>query len=249
VLTAEHLRRAADLDSWASIVDLVLRFYGPKGEDHAGIVGDKSPSYLTHLPLLKDAFPGARFLHIIRDPRDHCLSMHKVWGRNLLRAAELWRRDVRKARKAGQQLGQHYAEMRFEMLLAQPEATLRLVCTFLDIAFDPAMAQLSMPAENLGDTTGQSQIVDSNQRKYLSQLSPTVIKRIEEVVYPLATELGYAPQFADHFHPLHPAAAFFFKLQDGMGWTKFHIQEKGLRQGVEYLYRSTELAKARTAKS
>src|SRR4051794_17280172 len=32
--------------------------------------GDKTPAYVLHMPLLAEAFPGARFVHIIRDGRD-----------------------------------------------------------------------------------------------------------------------------------------------------------------------------------
>lgn len=238
VLAADQLAGRADLDSWASLINVILGFYGPKGLDHGGLLGDKTPSYLTHMLLLKHVLPEARFVHIIRDPRDYCLSMHKAWGRNLLRAAELWRREVQQARQTGRGLGPDYREVQFETLLSAPAQTLRGLCSFLGIEFDPAMVDLSMPAENLGDATGQSRIMDGNRQKFLSQLSPATVKRIEEVVYPVAGQLGYAPQFAEHFRPLHPTEAFLFKLQDGMGWTKFHIKEKGLRQGVEYLYRS-----------
>ncbi|MCC6456093.1 MAG: sulfotransferase [Caldilineaceae bacterium] len=230
--------QSADLSSWASICEVILKFYGPKGLEHAALWGDKTPSYLTHMALLKRAFPAARFLHILRDPRDYCLSMLKVWGRNSLLSAELWRNDIQAARQVGEQLGEDYAEIRFEKLLSAPEETLRAVCAFVGIDYLPAMVNMSLPSENLGDATGQRRIVDSNQQKYLSQFAPDTVRRIEEIVYPLAIELGYTPCFATHFSPLYPTETIFLRFQDGMAWTKFHFDEKGIRQGLAYLYRS-----------
>ncbi|RMF40576.1 MAG: sulfotransferase, partial [Anaerolineae bacterium] len=42
--------------------------------------GDKTPLYVQHIPLLADLFPGAQFIHIIRDGRDAALSARKKWG-------------------------------------------------------------------------------------------------------------------------------------------------------------------------
>jgi hypothetical protein len=97
---------------------------------------------------------------------------------------------------------------------------------------------MSMPAENLGDATGHTRIVNSNQQKYLSHFAPNTVRLIEEVVYPLAMELGYTPYFATRFSPLHPTKALFLWFQDGIAWTRFHFEEKGIRQGLAYLYRS-----------
>src|SRR3712207_6135656 len=49
--------------------------------DHYGkvqgkrLVGDKTPRYVRSIPTLHELWPEARFVHIIRDGRDVCLSM------------------------------------------------------------------------------------------------------------------------------------------------------------------------------
>ncbi|NIQ52190.1 MAG: sulfotransferase, partial [Gammaproteobacteria bacterium] len=40
--------------------------------------GDKSPGYLTKLPLLRRMFPEAKFVNIIRDGRDVFLSVKRL---------------------------------------------------------------------------------------------------------------------------------------------------------------------------
>ncbi len=82
------------------------------------IWGDKSPSYIRHINLINDVYPNARFIHIIRDPRDYCLSIRKAWGKNMYRAAQRWRDDVAKCRNEGRQnVGSRYFEFRYEDLL------------------------------------------------------------------------------------------------------------------------------------
>jgi hypothetical protein len=237
-LAVDYLPRVADLNAWPSICEAILKFYGPAGPDHEGVWGDKTPGYLKQIGYLARAFPGARFIHIVRDPRDCCLSTHKVWGRSILLVAELWRRDIERARVAGRGLGERYYEVHFETLLSRSADTLQQICAFIGIDYRPEMMELSTPAENLGDAAGHRQIVASNQRKYLAQLPEATVRRIEEIVYPVATQLGYAPVFATGFRPLHRAEALWLTLYDRFAWTRFHMDEKGVRQGLAFLSRS-----------
>ena len=69
-----------------------------------GVWGDKSPNYRAHLPLLRQLWPEARFIHIIRDARDVCLSSHKAWKKAVLRNAQRWTDEVRACRRDGQAL-------------------------------------------------------------------------------------------------------------------------------------------------
>jgi hypothetical protein len=76
-ITIEDLELIQDKQSWASIFEFIMRFFTEEYNSEEFICGDKSPGYVNHLKLLNNVFPNARFIHIIRDPRDHVLSMHK----------------------------------------------------------------------------------------------------------------------------------------------------------------------------
>ena len=39
---------------------------------------EKTPSHLLHVPEISQLFPGSKFICLIRDPRDVCLSLKKV---------------------------------------------------------------------------------------------------------------------------------------------------------------------------
>lgn len=103
---------------------------------------DKTPGYVVTMPLLADLWPRARFVHLIRDGRDVALSYldQPLGPKSVPDAAQLWRRRVSIGRKNGAALGpSRYAEVRYEDIVADPEARIGELCSFLDLSFDPAM--------------------------------------------------------------------------------------------------------------
>lgn len=237
-LSAELLREQADINSWPSILETILRYYAPKASDNYFIWGDKTPGYVTHMQLLKELFGQARFLHIIRDPRDYALSVNKAWNKHLYLAADVWQRTLVGARKTAVHLGDDYHEIFYEQLLADPETTLRAVCQFAGCDFVPAMLALERPSENLGDAKGRTDIVKDNTGKYHEQLTKDQIKRIEEIVWPvIQKDTPYETHYGRQPQPLVPLARRAFHLYDGLASARFHVREKGFLKGLSYFYR------------
>ena len=175
----------------AGVFEALMRVEVDAPRGGARIWGDKSPSYIDDIPLLKQLYPAAKVLHIVRDARDYCLSIHKAWGKDMLRAAQRWADGVHKARQAGAALGADYLELRYEELLARTEPELRRVCDFLGVAFEPGMLTLVRPSENLGDARGARQVLDGNRGKFRQAMAPKTIARIEELAGPVLLECGY----------------------------------------------------------
>ena len=175
----------------AGVFEALMRVDADAPRGSARIWGDKSPSYLDDIALLKRLFPAAKVLHIVRDARDHCLSMRQAWGKDMLRAAQRWADGVHKARQAGAALGADYLELRYEDLLADTERELRRVCGFLGVAFEPDMLTLVKPSENLGDARGARQVVGGNREKFRRAMAPQTVARIEELAGPVLRECGY----------------------------------------------------------
>ena len=109
--------------------------------------GDKTPIYASYIDLLHDIFPGAQFLHIIRDGRDSALSMLDKYEQDEFHvdaffAARNWVRRIRAAQAAGSRIGPElYYELRYENLIDDPEGELRAVCAFLEESYEPAMIE------------------------------------------------------------------------------------------------------------
>lgn len=203
-------------DSWASVFEYVLRFGGPEEIDRSFVYGDKTPGYINHMPMLKQVFPTARFLHVVRDPRDYALSMKKSFGKSLYWAAEMWRKTLTLRRQEGLALGGDYMELHYEDLLASPAQATSEVCAFLECEFERAMVDEVRTTESTGDARGVPGIVSDNTNKYLRELSRRKIRRLEEIVTPLAEEFGY--QVSDEIdpRPLAASTGWFLRLRDAV---------------------------------
>lgn len=92
------------------------------------------------------AFPGAKVIHMLRDPRDRYEASLALWPDGKGRAGGAtarWRYSVRLAERNLRRHPGDYLIVRFEDLIREPEATVREVCAFLDEPFVPEM--LGMP--------------------------------------------------------------------------------------------------------
>ncbi len=102
--------------------------------------GDKSPSYLLHMPLVERLLPEARFVHIIRDGRDAALSIAPLWfGPGSMQEAAAWWVQTVEAGRAGGRRVAHYLEVRYEDLVLDTEPTLRRICDFLELPWSDAV--------------------------------------------------------------------------------------------------------------
>jgi hypothetical protein len=104
--------------------------------------GDKTPAHLGYMAQLAGAMPEAHFIHIVRDGRDVAASVRGLPfapGDGSIEAiASDWRDSVAAARRTAKGL-EHYREVRYEALVADPEGVLRELCSFVALEFDGAM--------------------------------------------------------------------------------------------------------------
>ncbi len=105
---------------------------------------DKTPPYVGIIPELARLFPGARFVHVVRDGRDVTLSYLRVgWGtigRTPYGLAHYWAGAVRMGALAAEELGPEVVmHLAYEDLVLDTRAALERVCAFLDLPFEPAM--------------------------------------------------------------------------------------------------------------
>jgi len=107
--------------------------------------GEKTPFYSAFLQVLGRSYPQARFLVLVRDPRDVAFSIHQTsWGRKqyptLADAGMRWRYGMTGVEQVESELGpQRLLMLRYEDLVDEPERRVREICDFLEIIFDAAM--------------------------------------------------------------------------------------------------------------
>jgi hypothetical protein len=112
--------------------------------------GDKTPQYLKAMRAIEGIIPEARFVHLIRDGRDAALSRASRVLKDPPPQSEVatrWKRRVLRARRDARALG-HYLEARYEDLVSDPEPTLRRICEFIELDYDPAMLEYHRHAED-----------------------------------------------------------------------------------------------------
>jgi hypothetical protein len=95
--------------------------------------GDKRPKYAARMTAVWDLFPSAHFVNVVRDPRACVASMRALgwYDGRIAPAVELWERSLNtvndwRPKLAADQL----LEVRYEDLVADPEAILGRVASF-----------------------------------------------------------------------------------------------------------------------
>ena len=179
------------------------RFAARRGKH---LSGDKSPAYVRSLPTLHALWPKAKFVHIIRDGRDVCLSVLD-WQQGVTRfptwdedpvttTAVWWDWNVRLGRESGQELAPDlYCELRYEALIADPERECARLSEFLELPFDEAMLRFHegrVREDPRLDAKKAWRPVTAGVRNWREQMAPGDVERFEAAAGPLLDELGYA---------------------------------------------------------
>ncbi len=160
----DHEALAADIVAhapvdYAGLVNAVYAHYADQHNPGWHIWGDKNNYYLKHIPEIHRLFPEARFVHIVRDPRDVACSYRDLSQNgsnsdyrprltdNVSEIAEQWRANIERVEEDLATLDAGLAHrLRYEDLVSDASATLGSLCEFLGEEFDPAM--LDYHAEN-----------------------------------------------------------------------------------------------------
>ena len=174
------------------------------------LVGDKTPGYARHMPLLARLWPQARFLHIVRDGRDVALSVlnwkrssrnvgrFSTWQDDKISTIALWWESfVTAAQRDGTNLGsKRFLEIRYEDLLAEPLPVCQQLCEFL--ALDDEAA--NMVDFHRGKTRKSSSGLSAKKawlpltpglRNWRSELPSDEIAKFEALCGDLLSRCGY----------------------------------------------------------
>ena len=107
--------------------------------------GDKSLHTERHAEAIVAAYPGARILHMIRDPRDRFASSLARWtvrrGGVGAGTAE-WLSSARIALRNERRFPEAYRSVRYESLVRDPEGTLTELCAFIGADYAPEMLSM-----------------------------------------------------------------------------------------------------------
>ena len=213
--------------SYCQFLEGLFGLYGRiKGK---GLVGNKTPAYVRRIPTLHSHWPEAKFVHLIRDGRDVCLSVvnwnhayktagrYSIWTEDPVTTTALWwERKVRLGRQGGPLLGRAlYYQMRYEGLVSHPGNACARLCEFLRLPYDEAMLRFheGRRRDEPGLDAKKAWLpITPGLRNWRTQMPPEDIERFEAAAGELLDELGYprafprpAPQCLEHAARLREA--------------------------------------------
>ncbi|NIZ09087.1 sulfotransferase [Pseudooceanicola sp. HF7] len=163
----------------------------------------KENSAHEFLPAILRQARAPRLLWMVRDPRDMALSWINgpVMRGGAIRAAERWQRDQQgylsaTAERAGRV---PVAFLRYEDLLAKPEAELRRICRALRLDFFPVMLRFFEVSDSAKADAARSAmwanlgapLLSDNAGKFRNGLDDDQIAYVEALAGPYMRALGY----------------------------------------------------------
>jgi len=189
--------------SASATVDLLpcaVMAYGKASQNHTDKTVrwvEKSPYNEEYSNLIFSAWPDAKCIHIIRDPRDNYASYvrkHPDWTPEVF--AYSWLRSTRTGIKNLRTYGpKRYKIINYETLVKQPEETLRDLSMFLGIEIDDTMltptraGKIWQGNSMFGDRFNG--ISESSVGRFRENLAPEVIRRLEKLLYPELEHFNY----------------------------------------------------------
>ena len=180
--------------------------------------GQKTPRLVRYGRLLKQTWPGARFIFMVRDPRAVVASLTRsnVHRSNAFYGARRWVRDC----EAGLALEESWPEsvlrIRYEDLVKDPAAQLEVICRFLDLSMEPGML-----IDNAGRDPAYGSYYDEIHRRvgeapdakradaWREELAVRDIAVIEAVCADTMSRLDYQPSITQP----RPSSGYLLRLR------------------------------------
>ena len=203
-----YMSREGMLDALRDFADRVFEENLERLGPDARYLVERTPWHVYDLELIGQVYPDARAIHIVRDGRDVARSLlSQDWGPDRMEeAAEEWRSSVTAGRRAGEELGKRYLEVRYEELLGSPEAGIRGIYEWLGLSCEEPVVE-----RTLGEARSEFN-VDPKQPgvgagKWRGKLSAADLATFDRIAGNLLEDLGYERAAAGAVRASRPTLA------------------------------------------
>ncbi len=200
-LTSLLLSVRADAD-YSSICKVI--YYCMCGnKENILLFSDKNPIYVLFIHTLLKIFPEAKFIPLIRDPRDNVNSHLKSFGAtNTAFIAQKWLGYNTILQRGSLKDPQRYFTVLYETMVENTEANMKKLCEFLHVPFNEGMIHNSFP-DRLKSFRNQKLLLErtreihanllkpvntSNIGKWKTQMSPGNVKIVEAITGAFASK-------------------------------------------------------------
>jgi Sulfotransferase family len=193
----QYLR--ANKPSMAAILSAVTEQYMTKAGKARWV--EKTPDHLYCLQAIRDTFPHAPILRIVRDPRDVALSLAQVpWGPKTYLSGILQWKWMHDSSAAFLRSGDCTHTVRYEDLLLQPENELRKICVKIGEKYESNMLNTALSAAHVNKLREPwkekvADAIDANRAGVWTRTITSAQNRVAEAILgERLTELGYPTQ-------------------------------------------------------
>ncbi len=165
--------------------------------------GEKTPRHVYRIADIFEAFPSAKVVYIIRDPRAVVASyrdfkshgefsdeMRKAFEADEERAQKsyhvyiislMWRSAVRAGREAAARFGEDRMRIiRYEDLVGDSENVLKSLSAFLELEYSPSMLEVAMNNSSYSRVDAGTGISSDAVKRWLEKLAPPEIAAIQK---------------------------------------------------------------------
>ena len=181
------------------------------------IPGEKTPTHLHSVPALLAWYPGARIVHVMRDPRavvSSKLRKVRTKGREgprrwvpwlpervieavsdpieVVHTVREWRAAARLDADYRRRFDAAYTSIRFEDVVRRPEPSVRALCAELGLEFDPAMLAVDVVGSAYGGGhRGAAGFDPSALERWRREIGPLVGPVVSAATHGERRRLGY----------------------------------------------------------
>ncbi len=205
-------------------------------KEEIGCLGDKSPLNSLYSKELYHLFPGARYIHLVRDYRANLASMskHDVFSPSSTAILMQWLKSVNQINTLALAYPQQFLLLRYEDLVSNPEYSYKKICTFLNVKYIPKILDPDYrknAVNNIYNSTFLDQwqpdlsgkISTSNIEKWRSELDAGAVRKADYIAGKTGQLFQYEPITSGYGLP--------FILITEMKKLLFHLNEMN-----RYLY-------------
>lgn len=202
--------------------------------------GDKSLNTERYADPIFAAYPNARILHMIRDPRDRYASVIARWKTRrggVGAGTAMWLSSVALAEQNQQRFTHQYKIIRYETLATQPEKTLREICAFINEPYAPEMLTMqgakTFREQGSNSSYGQRKpgvISTDSIGRFPKVLSPNQIAFIQSHAQDEMLAFDYQPETVERPFFQHLRYSLLdWPINQGLlvAWhARYHIQQR-----------------------
>jgi len=140
--------------TYAETINVVMEAF--INQEKKTIWGDKSPSHIFRLKTILEAFPKAKIIHIVRDPRSVITSQLEAFNRNnfsdknIVLKALYWNAVVKKKKKYDRIDHNNYMLCTYESVIEDTLLSIKKICQFLNVEFEQGMLSYYEKSEKYG---------------------------------------------------------------------------------------------------